>query len=267
MTRKAADPIWEAVRAEALEATRKEPMLSSFLHATILAHKRLEDALSFHLASKLESVALPAITLRELIDEAFAGDSMIGAAIREDIKAVCQRDPACRLYSTPLLYFKGFHALQAYRVAHYFWNHERQYLALFLQSRMSEVFTVDIHPAARIGKGILMDHAHGIVIGETAVVSDNVSMLHNVTLGGTGKVVGDRHPKVHEGVLIGAGAKILGNVVVGKGSKIAAGAVVLSDVPPHTAMAGAPARPVGTVRAEIPAFEMDQYFYESGDGL
>ncbi len=267
MSRKSSDPIWEAVRTEALEATQKEPMLSSFLHATILAHKRLEDALSFHLAGKLESVALPAMTLRELFDEAYSQDATIGAATREDMKAVCLRDPACRTYSTPLLYFKGFHALQSYRAAHYFWNHERQHLALFLQSRISEVFTVDIHPAARIGKGILIDHAHGLVIGETAVVANNVSMLHNVTLGGTGKAVGDRHPKIHEGVMIGAGAKILGNVTVGTGSKIAAGAVVLSDVPPHTAMAGVPARPVGKVRAEIPAFEMDQYFYESGDGL
>ena len=267
MSKRAPDPIWESVREEALEAAQKEPMLSSFLHATILAHKRLENALSFHLASKLESVALPAMTLRELFDEAFTQDSTIGAATRADMKAVCLRDPACRTYSTPLLYFKGFHALQSYRVAHYYWNHERQHLALFLQSRMSEIFAVDIHPAARIGKGILMDHAHGVVIGETAVVGDNVSMLHNVTLGGTGKVVGDRHPKIHEGVLIGAGAKILGNVVVGKGSKIAAGAVVLSDVPPHTAMAGIPARAVGSVNAEIPAFEMDQYFYQGGDGL
>jgi serine O-acetyltransferase len=267
MSRKGPDPIWVAVRKEAEDEAQREPMLSSFLHATILAHKRLEDALSFHLASKLASEALSAMTLRELITEAFANDSTIGEAMREDIKAVSLRDPACQSYCTPLLYFKGFHALQSYRTAHYYWNHERQPLALFLQSRMAEVFAVDIHPAARIGKGILMDHAHGIVIGETAVVGDNVSMLHNVTLGGTGKAVGDRHPKVRDGVLIGAGAKILGNVIVGEGSKIAAGAVVLSDVPPHTAMAGVPAKAVGTVRAEIPAFEMDQYFYEAGDGL
>ncbi|HPO16554.1 MAG TPA: serine O-acetyltransferase [Candidatus Hydrogenedentes bacterium] len=267
MPKKAQDSIWETIREEAVEAAQHEPMLSSFLHATVLAHKRLEDALSFHLAGKLESLALPAITLRELFDDAFANDHTIGVAMRADLNAVRQRDPACRAFAQTLLYFKGFHAIQSYRVAHYYWNHERQPLALYLQSRISEVFTVDIHPAARIGKGVLMDHAHGIVIGETAIIEDNVSMLHNVTLGGTGKSVGDRHPKIQTGVMIGAGAKILGNVTVGKGSKIAAGAVVLNDVPPHTAMAGVPAKAVGMVNTAIPAFEMDQYFHEDGSGL
>ena len=266
MTKKK-DPIWEEIRGEAKANARKEPMLASFLHAVILNHKSLEDALSFHLANKLESVTLPAITLRELIEAALSGDSTIGEAVRADLQAVRDRDPACRWLSNPLLYFKGFQAIQSYRAAHYHWNRERESLALFLQNRISEVFGVDIHPAARIGKGILMDHATGVVIGETAVVGDNVSMLHQVTLGGTGKAQGDRHPKVGNGVLIAAGAKVLGNVTIGEGAKVAANAVVLEDVPPHTTVAGVPARHVGPTRVDQPALEMDQYFYTEGSGL
>lgn len=260
------DPVWETIRQEAMEGIQREPVLASFLHAVILSHKRLEDALSFQLASKLESVTLPAVSLRELMDEAFTSEPLIGEAVRADLQAVRERDPACRMLCMPLLYFKGFQALQAHRAAHYFWNLERQHLALFLQSRVSDVFAVDIHPAARIGKGILIDHATGLVIGETAVVGDNVSMLHAVTLGGTGKVRGDRHPKVQDGVLIAAGAKVLGNVIVGEGAKVASGAVVLRDVPPRTTVAGIPARPIGPMLEEVPALAMDQFFYE-GDGV
>jgi serine O-acetyltransferase len=271
MTRKPSDPIWEMMRQEATEGVAKEPMLSSFLYAVILNHKRLEDALSFQLASKLESVALAALNLRELIDNALNRDTTIGEAVRADVLAVRERDPACRFVSNSLLYFKGFLALQTYRIAHYYWNHERQHLAFFLQNRMTEVFSVDIHPAARIGKGILIDHATGVVIGETSVVADNVSMLHAVTLGGTGKELGDRHPKIREGVLLGAGAKVLGNIIVGEGAKIAAGSVVLSDVPPRTSVAGAPAKPIGRTHEMYPALDMDQrlddYYYEAGDGL
>lgn len=263
---KKADPIWARIREEAQEGVQNEPLLASFLNSTILSHKTLEEALSFHLASKLESLTLPSISLRELIDEAFANEKGIGEAIRADLVAVHDRDPACRLFCQPLLYFKGFQALQCYRVAHYYWNRGRYHLALFLQSRVSEVFGIDIHPAARIGKGILMDHGTGIVIGETAVVGNNVSMLHEVTLGGTGKERGDRHPKIGNGVLIAAGAKILGNVKVGEGAKVAAGAVVLRDVPPHTTVAGVPAKPVGPTAEEVPALVMDQYFSD-GEGL
>lgn len=264
------DPVWETIRTEAQMATQREPMLASFLHAIILNHKSLEDALSFHLASKLESANLNALTLRDLIDEAFAGDPEIGEAFREDMRAVCDRDPACDSYSTPLLYFKGYQAIQAYRVAHYYWGHGRQHLARFLQSRISEVFAVDIHPAAHIGKGILIDHATSVVIGETAVVENYVSMLHEVTLGGTGKQTGDRHPKVREGVLIAAGAKILGNVEIGAGAKIGGGAVVLIDVPPHTTAVGVPAKIVGHPRVDKPSLEMDHQIYdiyENGDGI
>lgn len=257
MSQREKDIIWETIREEVVRDTEHEPTLASFLHGVVLNHRKLEDALSFHLASKLESATIPAITLRDLIDEAFSGDHEIGAAVRADIQAVCTRDPACRGYLIPLLYFKGFHALQAYRVAHFYWKQGREPLALYLQSRISEVFGVDIHPAARIGRGILIDHATSVVIGETAVVEDNVSMLHEVTLGGTGKEKGDRHPKVRKGVLIGTGAKILGNIEVGEGAKIGAGSVVLDPVPPHCTVAGVPAKIVGRVAVAEPALEMD----------
>lgn len=269
MTEHHEDSIWEIIRAEALEDIREEPMLASYYHQVILNHRTLEDALSFHLASKMDSITLPAVTLRDLIDEAFSTDPDIGLAFREDIVAVRTRDAACNRYSTPLLYFKGFQALQSYRVAHFFWDRNRKQLALFLQSRVSEVFAVDIHPAARIGKGILIDHATSLVIGETAVVGDNVSMLHEVTLGGSGKETGDRHPKVRSGVLIAAGAKIFGNVEIGEGALVGGGAVVLNSVPAHTTVVGVPAKPVGRTPVEQPAFSMEQnmFYFEHGDGI
>ena len=238
------DEIWRRIRIEATESAEAEPALASYLHTVVLAHDRLEDALSYILASKLGSPTITSLTLRALIDEAFDNDRSIGLAFREDLRAVLSRDPATRGYSVPLLYFKGFHALQAYRVAHYYWVKGRGPLALYLQSQISEIFAVDIHPGARIGKGILFDHATSIVIGETAVIEDDFSMLHEVTLGGTGKVGGDRHPKIRRGVMIGAGAKVLGNIEIGEGAKIGAGSVVLEDVPAFTTVAGVPARPV-----------------------
>ena len=256
------DTLWEQIRAEAAEGTWREPMLSSFLHATILNHKTFEAALGFQLASKLESPNLPALSLRDLIEEAFDTEPELGLMAREDLLAVHERDPACRKYSQPMLYFKGYLSIQAYRVAHHYWNRDRMHLALFLQSRISEVFAVDIHPAAQLGKGCFIDHATGVVIGETAVVEENVSMLHAVTLGGTGKERGDRHPKIGRGVLISAGAKILGNIRVGEGAKVAADAVVLEDVPPHTTVAGIPARPIGRASSDQPALEMDHRFRE-----
>jgi serine O-acetyltransferase len=265
------DEIWERVRAEATADAQCEPMLASFIYSIILNHTSLEDALSFQLAGKLESHTLTAVSLRDLIDEAFYNDPSIGEAIRADMVAVCDRDAACDKYSTPLLFFKGYQAIQAYRVAHYFWKQNRHDLALFLQSRISEVFAVDIHPAARIGQGILIDHATSVVIGETAVVENNVSMLHEVTLGGTGKQTGDRHPKVRQGVLIAAGAKILGNVEIGEGAKVGCGAVVLEDVAPHTTVVGVPAKPVGKVLSDAPALDMDHRIvyelYEDGHGI
>lgn len=250
--------IWHQIREEAARDAKDEPALASFLYTVVLSHERLEDALSYILASKLGSATVIALTLRDLMNAVFASDSAIGVAIRADLQAVVTRDPACRGYSVPLLYFKGFHALQSYRVAHYYWANNRKPLALYLQSRISEVFAVDIHPGARIGKGVLFDHATSVVIGETAVVDDDFSMLHEVTLGGTGKEGGDRHPKIRRGVMIGAGAKVLGNIVIGEGAKIGAGSVVLDDVPAHCTVAGVPARQVGYPAHALPALEMDQ---------
>jgi serine O-acetyltransferase len=251
------DTVWEKLREESRQKADSEPILASYLHATVLNHRRLEDALSFHLASKLSTPNLPAMAVRECMSEAFDSQD-IQDAIRKDLEAVLRRDPASRGISEPFLHYKGFHALESYRVSHWLWENGRHTLACYLQNRISEVFAVDIHPAAKIGKGILIDHATSVVIGETSVVEDDVSLLHEVTLGGTGKTTGDRHPKVRRGVLIGAGAKILGNVEIGEGSKVAAGSVVLSDVPPHTTVAGVPAVIVGRPIVEQPSLEMDQ---------
>jgi len=251
------DPVWSSIREEVGREVEREPILAGFLHATILKHNSLEDALSFHLAGKLATSTLPSMLVREVIDEALACDPSIALAIRSDICAVRERDPATDSYAVPLLYFKGFHALQSYRAGHWLWKQGRISLALYLQNRISEVFGADIHPAARLGAGLLIDHGTSVVIGETAVVEDNVSMLHEVTLGGTGKQMGDRHPKVRHGVLIGAGAKILGNVEIGEGAKVAAGSVVLDSVPPHCTVAGVPAKVVGCPEVEEPALEMD----------
>lgn len=252
-----ADEVWNRIRTETQAELAREPILASFLHATILNHNTLESALSFHLANKLDSPTASALLLREVIEEAFVNDSGIGDAVRADIAAVFERDSACHDFLTPFLFFKGFHALQSYRVAHWLWQHNRNALALFFQNRISCELGVDIHPAARIGKGIMLDHATGIVIGETAVVKDNVSMMQMVTLGGTGKEDGDRHPKIDEGVLISTGAKILGNIRIGAGAKVAAGSVVLQDVPPHTTVAGVPARVVGKPTCNSPALDMN----------
>ena len=251
--------VWHKIRQEAAMAAAEEPMLASFLHTTILHHASFAEALSFRLAQKLGDAEMNAILWREIIDEVIKVDETILPAALADIEASKTRDPACRYYLQPLLYFKGYQSLQSYRIAHYLWNHEREQLALFMQSRLSELFSVDIHPAAILGAGIMMDHATAIVIGETARVGNNVSILHNVTLGGTGKSDGDRHPKIGDGVMIGAGAKVLGNIAVGEGAKIAAGSLVLQEVKPRCTVAGVPAKPVGDC-PDCPAEEMDQGF-------
>jgi len=266
----AVDPVWESIVEEVQREVKGEPILASFLHATILKHRRLEDALSFHLAGKLATASLPSMLIREVIDEAFDDDASIGEALRADVCAVRERDPATDSYAVPLLYFKGWHALQSYRVAHWLWRRGRKSLALYLQNRISEAFGVDVHPAAQIGSGILIDHGTSVIIGETAVIEDHVSMLHEVTLGGTGKETGDRHPKIRRGVLIGTGAKILGNVEVGTGAKVGAGSVVLNDVPAHATVAGVPAKVVGRVEVAEPALEMNHRLPEShveGSGI
>ncbi|SFR04717.1 serine O-acetyltransferase [Poseidonocella sedimentorum] len=251
------DPVWDRIRREAREALETEPLLGGLLHATVLHHRTLEQALAYRFAMKLAATELPEQLLREIADEALAADPGIAMAARADIVAVNERDAACLRFLQPLLYFKGFQALQAYRVGHWLWTQKRVDLAYMIQMRVSEVFGVDIHPAARIGKGIMIDHAHSIVIGETAVVGDNVSMLHSVTLGGTGKEHEDRHPKIGDGVLIGAGAKVLGNIRVGACSRIAAGSVVLHEVPPCKTVAGVPAKIVGEAGCEQPSVSMN----------
>jgi serine O-acetyltransferase len=247
--------VWAQLRVEAMQASAEEPLLASFLHATILHHATLADALSYHLAAKLGGGDMHAMQLREVALEAFAKEPEIVAQAARDMRVVRDRDPACRTYLQPFLYYKGYGGLQAYRIGHWLWGQERETLAFHLQSRISELFAIDIHPAAKIGAGVFIDHAHGIVIGETAVVEDDVSMLHSVTLGGTGKERGDRHPKIRRGVLIGAGAKVLGNIEVGEGARIAAGSVVLENVPARCTVAGVPARPVGGVCTECPPAE------------
>lgn len=252
------DPVWERICREAKEAIVQEPLMGGMVHSSILHHDSLEDSLAFRIAMKLASAEMSEQILRELADEGYATDPKIAAAARADLVAILDRDPACLRLIQPLLFFKGFQAIQSHRLAHWLWHQGRHDLAYFIQMRTSEVFGVDIHPAAKIGQGIMIDHAHSIVIGETAVVGDNVSMLHSVTLGGTGKEHDDRHPKIEDGVLIGAGAKVLGNIVIGHCSRIAAGSVVLEAVPPMKTVAGVPARIVGESGCSQPSLTMDQ---------
>lgn len=254
------DQTWPRMRVEAATAAAQEPALASFLHATILNHESYEVALSYRLAQKMSDAEMNAMQWREVCDEAYADETAIVEAALHDIRAVYTRDPACNELMQPFLYFKGYLALQAQRVANWLWRQDRSALALYLQSRISELFAVDIHPATKIGKGVFMDHATGIVIGETAVIEDDVSILQNVTLGGTGKESGDRHPKIRRGALVSVGAKVLGNIEVGENAKIAAGSVVLKNVPPHCTVAGVPAKPVGACKEETPSETMDQGF-------
>ena len=252
------DPIWSRIRLEAEEAVVSEPLLGGLIHSSILHHDRIEGALAYRFALKLVSGEMSEQNLREIADEAYADDPTLAESARADIAAVFERDPACHRYLQPLLFFKGFQAMQAHRVAHWLWREGRRDLAYYIQMRVSELYSIDIHPAARIGKGIFLDHAHALVIGETAVVGDNVSILHSVTLGGTGKEEEDRHPKIRDGVLIGAGAKVLGNIEIGACSRVAAGSVVLAPVPPNTTVAGVPAKVVGEAGCSQPSVKMDQ---------
>ena len=252
------DPLWTRVRTEAETVVRDEPQLASFFVATILNHPSLEAAVAHRVATRLGHASLSTELVAHGFHEALQDDARIGQSMRADILAVMDRDPATTRAIEPLLYFKGFHAIQAHRLAHWYWGQGRRDLALYLQSRSSEVFQTDIHPAARIGRGVFFDHATGLVVGSTAVIEDDVSILHAVTLGGTGKHGGDRHPKIRRGVMIGAGAKILGNIEVGACARVAAGSVVLRSVPPHTTVVGVPARVVGAAGCAEPARSMDQ---------
>lgn len=258
------DPVWDRITVEARDAVAHEPLMGGLVHACILHHKSIEKALSYRVAAKLASNEMSMVILREIADEAYAESPELVDAARADLVAVYERDPACHRLLQPILYFKGYQAMQAYRIGHWLWQKGKYDLAYFFQMRISEIFGVDIHPAARIGKGIMIDHAHSIVIGETAVVGDNVSMLHSVTLGGTGKEEEDRHPKIEDGVLIGAGAKVLGNIRVGRCSRIAAGSVVLEDVPPCKTVAGIPAKIVGEAGCDQPAISMNHMLVKGG---
>ncbi len=252
------DPIWDAVRREAEDAIRAEPALGGFIFATVLSHDRLEDAVCHRLAQRLNHSDVDAGLIGQIFQDVLAQNPDMGQAFRADLAAVYDRDPACSRYLEPLLYFKGFHALVTHRFAHELLKGGRRDFALYLQSQSSRIFGVDIHPAARIGIGIMFDHGTGIVIGETAAVGDNSSLLHGVTLGGSGKEGGDRHPKIGSSVMIGAGAKVLGNITVGNCSRVAAGSVVLKNVPDNTTVAGVPAKVVGPAGCPEPARTMDQ---------
>ena len=259
------DPIWSSVRRETEETVAQEPLLAAFLYSTVLNQPSLEEAVIHRVCERLDHPDLQADLIRQAFLEMAADWPEWGTTLRVDIQAVYDRDPACSRYIEPVLYFKGFHAIQTHRLAHWLWNKGRTDMALYLQSRSSEIFQTDIHPAARIGKGLFLDHATGLVVGMTAVVGDNVSILHGVTLGGSGKETGDRHPKIRDGVLLGAGAKVLGNIEIGHCSRVAAGSVVLQPVPPKSTVAGVPARVVGTAGCAEPSRAMDQILTRSED--
>ena len=256
------DPVWQRVRNEADAVIRAEPQLSSFIFGSILQLNSLEAAVVQRVASRLDHPDVPATLIAQAYAQALDSDPSIGEAFRSDIAAVVDRDPAATRFIEPILYFKGFHAIQTHRLAHWLWNAGRQDFALYLQSRSSAVFQCDINPAVLMGRGIFLDHATGLVVGQTAVIDDDVSILQDVTLGGTGKETGDRHPKIRRGVMIGAGAKILGNIEIGRCARIAAGSVVLRPVPRNTTVAGVPARVVGEAGCAEPARSMDQILHE-----
>jgi serine O-acetyltransferase len=257
--------LWLEILNGAEDAMRREKHIVSFLRAEVLSASTLEEFLAGFLSSRLESKFLKRDELREMFMECYAESPEIVVDSMMDIQAILDRDPACRTKLAAILFYKGFHALQGYRISHHLWTKQQSVTANYLQHLISERMAVDIHPAARIGSGIFIDHGTGLVIGETAVVDDTVSILHEVTLGGTGKKAGDRHPKIRTGVLIGAGAKILGNVVVGEFARVGAGSVVLKDVPPHTVVAGVPARIIRSDSGDVPAVEMNQAIKNGDD--
>jgi len=240
-----------------------EPALSSFVYETILNHDTLEEAIVHRIGDRLGHRVVSASLIRQTYMEALSDEPQLGEVLRVDIVAVFDRDPACFRYLEPVLYFKGFHALQTHRLANWLWRKGRRDFAFYLQSLSSQVFQVDIHPAVPFGRGIFLDHATGVVIGGTAVIEDDVSILQGVTLGGTGKEDGDRHPKIRRGVLIGAGAKVLGNLEIGHCTRIASGSVVLADVPPNTTVAGVPAKVVGRAGCSEPSRSMNQLLAEA----
>jgi serine O-acetyltransferase len=258
------DPVWTRIRREAEEIARREPELASLMYSNILHNDTLEAAIVQRIADRLDHPAVSGELIRQAYVDALDEMPALAETFRADIVAVFERDPATNRYIEPLLYYKGFHAIQTHRLAHWLWGKGRKDLAYYLQSRSSSVFQCDIHPAARIGRGIFLDHATGFVCGETAVIGDDVSILHGVTLGGSGKEIGDRHPKIRNGVMLGAGAKILGNIEVGNCSRVAAGSVVVKAVPNNVTVAGVPAKVVGVAACADPSRMMDQMLYDVG---
>jgi len=252
-----AQRVWACLCNEARVASEQQPLLASYFHANILNHGTFSSAISFFLSQHLANDYLPSMMVRELFVNAMRSDASIEKNMLFDLEAHYTRDPACEQYMTPFLYFKGYHAIQCYRIAHWLWRQKRVLLAHYMQSRIVELFDVDIHPAAEIAGGLMLDHATGVVIGETTIIEQNVSMLHAVTLGGTGARVGKRHPTIRRGVLLSTGAKILGNIEIGEGASVGAGSVVLESMPANSTVVGVPARVVGRSRSSMPSLDMD----------
>ena len=259
--RNSEEPLWARILSEAEAIVRQEPQLATLIDRAVFSHRDLAAAVIHQISERLAGPVLGEGSIRQAFLEALQDSPDLGEAFRADIVATYDRDPATTRFVEPLLYFKGFHAIQTHRLAHWLWTRHRRDFALYLQSRSSAVFQTDIHPAAKIGRGIFLDHATGLVVGETALVEDHCSLLHDVTLGGTGNENGDRHPKIRSGVMIGAGAKILGNIEVGHCARIAAGSVVLKPVPNNVTVAGVPARVIGEAGCAEPSRTMDQMLY------
>ncbi len=252
------DDFWNDLVSLSIQIVKKEPALEALMNKLVLTCRSFDQCLARIISSKLASYEVDRQQLFQICMQAYADNPNLLCDAIADVYAVVNRDPASSSIVRVLLFLKGPHVLESWRVSHWLWEKDRKDFASFLQSRISDVFSVDIHPAAKIGKGLMLDHATNIVIGETAVIADTVSMLHDVTLDGTGKEQGDRHPKVGRGVMIGAGAKILGNIRIGEGAIVGAGSVVLRDVPAHTTVVGVPARVVGRPQMEMPSLDMDQ---------
>lgn len=252
------DASWHSITAAATELSRSEPVLAPFLTERVCQHASYESALSSLIVGSFSEAARSTPALAELVAESVTHDPSLLSNSLADLQATLDRDPACNNAVEAFLFYRGFKALQSYRVARYFWINGRTTLARYIQSLILETYSMDLHPGARIEGGIFIDHGTGIVIGETAQVERNVSMLHDVTLGGTGKVSGVRHPHICEGVLLGAGCKVLGHITIGKNSKVAAGSIVLADVPENTTAVGIPARLIHKDASEVPAYEMKQ---------
>jgi len=251
-------PVWRELQEQAGNLARDEPLLRSYYHSSVLNHSSLEHALAYVLAEKLNSSTVSELALNDVFNQCLIEHPTVVDSVVLDLIAYFERDPACDNYCKPFLHYKGFQATQAYRFAHLLWEDGRTALARYIQSQSSRVFGVDIHPAAKIGYGLMLDHASDIVIGETAEVGNNVSMLHGVSLGGSGASSGKRHPVVGDGVMVSCGAQLLGRIHIGEGVRIGGGSLILESVPAHVTVVGVPANIVGKPDTEFPSLSMDQ---------